>query len=49
MPAFGKTLKPEELKAVSVFVFSRALKEPPPPTAQAAAVAATPTAVRVPR
>ena len=43
MPAFGKTLKPEELKAVSVFVFSRALKEPPPPGTQAAAApAATP-------
>jgi len=50
MPAFGKMLKPEELKAVSVFVFSRALKEPPPPAAQAAANAvATPAAVRVPR
>jgi len=43
MPAFGKSLKPEELKAVSVFVFSRALKEPPPPGTQtAAAPAATP-------
>ena len=50
MPAFGKTLKPEELKAVSVFVFSRALKEPPPPGTQAAATpVATPAAVRVPR
>src|ERR1051326_853485 len=48
MPAFGKTLKPEELKAVSVFEFSRALKEPPPPATQAAAApAATPAAVRV--
>jgi cytochrome c oxidase cbb3-type subunit 3 len=35
MPEFGKTLKPEELKAVSVYVFSFARKEPPPP-AQAA-------------
>jgi len=31
MPAFEKTLKPEELKAVSVYVFSRAAKEPLPP------------------
>jgi cytochrome c oxidase cbb3-type subunit 3 len=31
MPEFGKTLKPEELKAVSVYVFSFARKEPPPP------------------
>ena len=53
MPGFGKSLKPEELKAVSVFVFSRALKEPPPPGTVAAvagtAPAATTTAVRVPR
>ena len=31
MPEFGKTLKPEELKAVSVYVFSFARKEAPPP------------------
>jgi cytochrome c oxidase cbb3-type subunit 3 len=51
MPGFGKTLKPEELKAVSVFVFSRALKEPLGAlvVGQGAAPAATPTAVRVPR
>ena len=50
MPGFGKSLKPEELKAVSVYVFSRALKEPPPPGTQAAAAPApTPAAARVPR
>jgi len=31
MPGFEGTLKPEELKAVSVFVFFRAAKGPPPP------------------
>ncbi len=29
MPEFGKMLKPEELKAVSVYVFSQAAKTPP--------------------
>ena len=31
MPGFEGTLKPEELKAVSVFAFFRAAKGPPPP------------------
>jgi cytochrome c oxidase cbb3-type subunit 3 len=31
MPGFEGTLKPEELKAVAVFVFFRAAKGPPPP------------------
>jgi len=55
MPGFAKTLKPEELKAVSVFVFSRALKEPglatllSAPAAAPATATPTPAAVRVPR
>jgi mono/diheme cytochrome c family protein len=34
MPAFEKTLKPEELKAVSIYVWSRAAKEELPPGAR---------------
>jgi cytochrome c oxidase cbb3-type subunit 3 len=33
MPAFEKTLKPEDLKAVSIYTWSRAAKEPPVNTA----------------
>lgn|GEM_PF-2497834 len=42
MPGFGKALKPEELKAVSVYVFQRALKEPAPPAAPATVAARVP-------